>query len=139
MRRIVTVGTFFILLLPLTASAQSIEGVWRAAEVVIGGGPDEGRHTTDVQPSLYFFTKSHYSVMLVHGWEPRPMLSENPTDEERGKVTGTPVGCACGDGVIDWSRVIKLCREAKQDIVLSVECGTVEQAERSIRHLKSLV
>ena len=25
---------------------------------------------------------------------------------ERGKVTGTPVGCACGDGVIDWSRVV---------------------------------
>ena len=23
------------------------------------------------------------------------------SDAERGKVTGTPVGCACGDGVID--------------------------------------
>ena len=58
---------------------------------------------------------------------------------ERGKVTGTPVGCACGDGVIDWARVIKLCRKAKRDIVLSVECGTVEQAERSIQHLRPLL
>ena len=65
-------------------------------------------------------------------------ISVEQGDAERGKVTGTPVGCACGDGVIDWARVIKLCRQAKRDIVLSVECGTVEQAERSIKHLKSL-
>ena len=58
---------------------------------------------------------------------------------ERGKVTGTPVGCACGDGVIDWKRVIDLCRQAKRDIVFSVECGTIEQAERSIKHLKPLL
>ncbi len=56
---------------------------------------------------------------------------------ERGKVTGTPVGCACGDGVIDWKRVIQICRKAKRDIVLSVECGTVEQAARSIKHLRA--
>ena len=58
---------------------------------------------------------------------------------ERGKVTGTPVGCACGDGVIDWAKVIQLCRQAKRDIVLSVECGTIEQAERSVKHLKKLL
>lgn len=58
---------------------------------------------------------------------------------ERGKVTGTPVGCACGDGVIDWKRVIKICKRAKRDIVFSVECGTVEQAERSIKYLKQLL
>jgi sugar phosphate isomerase/epimerase len=58
---------------------------------------------------------------------------------ERGNVTGTPVGCACGDGVIDWAKVIALCRKAKRDIVLSVECGTVEQAARSIKNLKGLL
>ena len=58
---------------------------------------------------------------------------------ERGKVTGTPVGCACGEGVIDWARIIAICKKAKRDIVLSVECGTVEQAERSIAHLRELV
>lgn len=65
-------------------------------------------------------------------------ISVSQSDKERGKVTGTPVGCACGDGVIDWAKVIKLCRAVKNDIVLSVECGTVEQAERSIKHLKKL-
>lgn len=58
---------------------------------------------------------------------------------ERGKVTGTPVGCACGDGVIDWARVIQICRKAKRDIVLSVECGTIEQAERSSAKLHKLL
>jgi sugar phosphate isomerase/epimerase len=59
---------------------------------------------------------------------------------ERGKVTGTPVGCACGDGVIDWKKVIQIVRkECPRDIVLSVECGTVEQAERSVKHLRPLL
>jgi sugar phosphate isomerase/epimerase len=58
---------------------------------------------------------------------------------ERGKVTGTPVGCACGDGVIDWERVIRICKKAPRDIVFSVECGTVDQAARSIQHLKKLL
>jgi sugar phosphate isomerase/epimerase len=66
-------------------------------------------------------------------------ISIEQSDEERGKVTGTPVGCACGDGVIDWRRVLDICKNAKRDIVFSVECGTVEQAKRSIDHLSSLV
>lgn len=65
-------------------------------------------------------------------------ISIEHSKAERGKVTGTPVGCACGDGVIDWTRVIRICQQAKRDIVLSVECGSVEQAERSIKHLKSV-
>jgi len=66
-------------------------------------------------------------------------ISVQQSGAERGKVTGTPVGCACGDGVIDWARIIALCRKAKRDIVLSVECGTVEQAARSVTHLKRLL
>jgi sugar phosphate isomerase/epimerase len=61
------------------------------------------------------------------------------SDAERGKVTGTPVGCACGDGVIDWARVIEIIRKCPRDIVMSVECGSVDEAERSIKHLKSLL
>lgn len=61
------------------------------------------------------------------------------SDAERGKVTGTPVGCACGDGVIDWKQVIEICKGASNDIVFSVECGTVEQAQRSVKHLRSLL
>ena len=66
-------------------------------------------------------------------------ISVAQSDAERGKVTGTPVGCACGEGVIDWSRVADLCRDVSQDIVLSVECGTVEQAESSITHLRAIL
>jgi sugar phosphate isomerase/epimerase len=66
-------------------------------------------------------------------------ISVQQGSSERGKVSGTPVGCACGDGVVDWKAVIELCRKAGRDIVLSVECGTIEQAERSIKHLKALI
>lgn len=67
-------------------------------------------------------------------------ISIEHSDKERGKVTGTPVGCACGDGVIDWKRIIDIVRRgAKHDIVFSVECGTIPQAERSLKHLKSVL
>jgi len=66
-------------------------------------------------------------------------ISVQQSDAERGKVTGTPVGCACGDGVIDWKKTIDICKKAKRDIVFSVECGTVAQAEKSIKHLKALL
>ena len=66
-------------------------------------------------------------------------ISIQQSSSERGKVTGTPVGCACGEGVIDWKRVIQICRKAKRDIVLSVECGTVDQAEVSVNHLRKLL
>ena len=66
-------------------------------------------------------------------------ISIEQSNAERGKVTGTPVGCACGDGVVDWAKVIEVCRALPQDIVFSVECGTVAQAERSISYLKALL
>jgi len=66
-------------------------------------------------------------------------ISIQQSDAERGKVTGTPVGCACGEGVIDWAKVVELCGRCPRDIVFSVECGTVDQAAASIKHLKSLL
>ena len=63
-------------------------------------------------------------------------ISIKHSEAERGKVTGTPVGCACGDGVINWDQVIQICKKAPRDIVFSVECGTIDQAARSIQHLK---
>ncbi len=66
-------------------------------------------------------------------------ISIQQSKDERGKVTGTPAGCACGEGVIDWKKVIAICRKAPRDIVLSVECGTIEQAERSIKYLQKLL
>ena len=66
-------------------------------------------------------------------------ISVQQSETERGKVTGTPAGCACGEGVVDWKAVIAILQKAPRDIVMSVECGTVDQAERSIQHLKPLV
>jgi len=65
-------------------------------------------------------------------------ISAPMAETEKGKVTGTPVGCACGDGVIDWARVAGILNEAGWSGVLSVECGTPEQAERSLRHLRAV-
>ncbi len=63
-------------------------------------------------------------------------IAMSQAESERGKVTGTPVGCGCGEGVIDWKKVIEICRKGTRDIVFSVECGTVEQAESSLKHLR---
>ncbi len=66
-------------------------------------------------------------------------ISIQQSSAERGKVTGTPVGCACGEGVIDWAKVIAVCKTCPRDIVFSVECGTVPQAAKSIEHLRKIL
>lgn len=55
---------------------------------------------------------------------------------ERGKVTGTPVGCACGEGVVEWKRVAKILEPLDREIFLSVECGRIDEAERSLEFLQ---
>jgi sugar phosphate isomerase/epimerase len=66
-------------------------------------------------------------------------ISIRQAEDERGKVTGTPVGCACGQGVIDWAKVASILHAAKWSGVLSVECGTPRQAADSLTHLKEVV
>ena len=74
-------------------------------------------------------------VVHVHAKD----ISVQQAEAERGKVTGTAVGCACGDGVIDWTRIVRRLKKAGFAGVLSVECGTEEQAVRSISHLKQVL
>lgn len=66
-------------------------------------------------------------------------ISVEHAEAERGKVAGTPVGCGCGDGVLDWARIISIIRKHGFDGVLSVECGTPEEAARSLEHLSALL
>jgi sugar phosphate isomerase/epimerase len=66
-------------------------------------------------------------------------ISIKHSEAEKGKVSGTPVGCACGDGVIDWKRIIEIVKKCPNDIVFSVECGTVPDAIRSFEHLSKLL
>jgi len=80
---------------------------------------------------------SHVRERLVHLHAKD--ISFQQSGEERGKVTGTPVGCACGDGVVDWKRVIDIVKTCPVDIVFSVECGTVPDAIRSFDHLSKLI
>jgi sugar phosphate isomerase/epimerase len=64
-------------------------------------------------------------------------ISHEDAARYRGKVRGM-LGCACGDGVIDWERIVQTCRRAPRDLVLSVECGSVEDARRSLAHFRSI-
>lgn len=66
-------------------------------------------------------------------------ISVEQSSRDRGAVTGTPVGCACGDGVIDWNRVVSILKDNDFDGVLSVECGTPAQAVRSLAHLNAVI
>ncbi|MGH9620450.1 MAG: sugar phosphate isomerase/epimerase family protein [Bryobacteraceae bacterium] len=66
-------------------------------------------------------------------------ISFGQAESEKGKVSGTPVGCACGQGVVDWRRVVSILRSGGYDGVLSVECGTAKQAEDSLRFLAGIL
>jgi sugar phosphate isomerase/epimerase len=66
-------------------------------------------------------------------------ISTRQAEDEKGKVAGTPVGCACGQGVIDWVRVVKILRAANWSGVLSVECGTPQQAADSLEFLNGVL
>lgn len=74
-------------------------------------------------------------VVHVHAKD----ISYEQSASDRGNVTGTPVGCAVGEGVVDWDRVIALLEPLDRELTLSVECGTIEQAESSIRYLKDVL
>jgi sugar phosphate isomerase/epimerase len=65
-------------------------------------------------------------------------ITVEQSDEERGEVTGTPVGCAVGEGVVDWHAVFDVLADAGFDGVVSVECGSFEEARTSYEFLSGL-
>jgi sugar phosphate isomerase/epimerase len=76
-------------------------------------------------------TKVRDYVYHIHAKD----ISFEHSDKERGKVTGTPVGCACGEGAVDWQRVRKIMEPIDREIFLSVECGKIDEAARSLEFL----
>ena len=76
-----------------------------------------------------------HKVVHVHAKD----ISVKQAEAERGKVTGTAVGCACGEGVIDWKKIVGRLKRAGFRGVLSVECGTEEQALKSLAHLSKVL
>jgi len=102
---------------------------------VLGINFDMGNSYLGGEDPIQWLERVRDRLVHVHAKD----ISVEQSDAERGKVTGTPVGCACGEGVIDWKAVVEVCKKAPRDLVLSVECGTVEQAAASLEHLKPLV
>ena len=101
----------------------------------IGVNFDTGNSYLAGQCPITWLEKVKHRLVHMHAKD----ISMEQSEKERGQVTGTPVGCACGDGVIDWKKVVEILKTIPQDIVLSVECGTIDQAARSLAHLKALI
>lgn len=68
-----------------TADARKLAGVWRRAEMIVGAGPDAGRHVDDAQPGFYLFTPRSFVGNYVSVFAPRPALGKKPTDEAMGQ------------------------------------------------------
>lgn len=65
-------------------------------------------------------------------------ISVEDAKKYRGKVRGM-LGCACGEGVIDWERIVRTLADADHDVVLSVECGSLDAAVKSYGYLSELI
>jgi sugar phosphate isomerase/epimerase len=65
-------------------------------------------------------------------------ISAEDARRYRGKIRGM-LGCACGDGVIDWPRIVATLKAADHDVVLSVECGSLAAATKSYTYLTELI
>lgn len=82
---------FALVLLSAAAFAQkSIEGVWKVTEITTTG--DNAVTKSVTQPSMYLFTKKHYSIIFVASDTERPAaedISKLTADELRAVfVTG---------------------------------------------------
>ncbi len=95
---------------------------------------DKGNsYLAEIEDPYEGLTKVRDHVYHIHAKD----ISIEQGEAERGKVTGTPVGCAGGNGFVDWERVAAILEPVNRTIFLSVECGTIDQAGRSLEFLRS--
>lgn len=67
---------------PLSAQTK-LDGAWKIVEA--SGHNSKGDWTwSPVQPSLFLFLDGYYSIMLVRGDKPRPLMADTAT---RGNIT----------------------------------------------------
>ncbi len=80
---VAAVGSFLAFRPAATTDASDLEGVWKTVHVTTTN--DEGTQETEItQPNLTIFSAQHYaSFRIGGGQEPREMLPEDPTDEQR--------------------------------------------------------
>lgn len=107
------------------APSPWIQVNWDTGNSYLAGAEDPYESLANVRDHVYH----------VHAKD----IAFDQSERERGKVTGTPVGCACGEGVVDWDKVLSILDPLDRDITLSVECGTIDEAERSLPFMKKLV
>ncbi len=65
------------LVLSVSAFGQKVEGVWSLTEVTTTGTDGSTKQST--QPSMYLFTKKHYSVIYVSSADARPQIADLST------------------------------------------------------------
>ncbi len=119
---------------------KTAEGLLRIVNLVtspwIGVNWDTGNsYLAGIEDPYEGLQKVRDHVVHIHAKD----ISFEHGAAERGKVTGTPVGCACGEGVVDWERVLKILAPLDREIFLSVECGKIDEAERSLTFLRHLL
>jgi sugar phosphate isomerase/epimerase len=130
----------FICLEPHGVYTKTSEGLLRIVELVpspwIAVNWDTGNsYLAGIEDPYDGLQGVRDKVWHVHAKD----ISLQQSTKERGKVTGTPVGCACGEGVVDWEKVFEILDPLDRELFLSVECGTVEQAERSLTFLQRAI
>jgi len=119
---------------------QTTDGLLKIADLVrspwIGINWDTGNaYLAGVEDPYEGLLKVRDRVLHIHAKD----ISMEHSNNERGKVTGTPVGCACGEGVVDWERIVHIMKDVDRDIFLSVECGKIEEADTSLRFLEKVL
>ena len=70
--------TILIAVLSVSAFAQSksIQGVWKIDEVTMTGMDGKTMNMKATQPSMYLFTKTHYSIIYVESDKPREVMDD---------------------------------------------------------------
>lgn len=116
---------------------KTSEGLLKIVDLVpspwIGVNWDTGNaYLAGVEDPYEALERVRDRVLHIHAKD----ISYAHGEAERGKVTGTPVGCACGEGVVDWERVLRILDPLDREIFLSVECGKIDEAERSLTFLQ---
>lgn len=88
--RLSMMALLIALVLSASAFGQKVEGVWQLTEVTTTGTNGSTKQMT--QPSMYLFTKKHYSIIYVASEAPRPViadLSKATADELRDVFVGS--------------------------------------------------
>lgn len=116
---------------------KTAAGLLKIVELVpspwIGVNWDTGNsYLAGVEDPYDGLTQVRDHVLHVHAKD----ISMEQSSTERGAVTGTPVGCACGEGMVDWDKVFTILEPVDREIFLSVECGKIDEAERSLAFLE---